>query len=355
MIDFLIERYGAKKVSEEYVRVKDIEVGMMPRRLKEEWVKQLVETIEAGRNLPPVRVVRKRGGKYELLDGFHRLEAYRRSEVLMIPAEVWKVDEEYIPAVKIAFNLEHGLPLTREEKFENFKIMAEKYKEWSNHDFAEALGVSVRTIERWKQKLGLSQEIRKLTEEDKKKIVEMAEEGHSTREIARELGISQPRVIQILEETSKEERVGGDDGGDKDRHLADLINSEPIVHKSEDKEVKDEQEEIIFNFGDEEVVDELDDEEDDLEEIEREVREGLKNADTAEGESKKKGEKLFRVLDDALKVMSLEHYYEALKEYVNEELTVTEKHILAERIRLLIPRFHEFIGFLISGGVRREG
>ena len=44
------------------------------------------------------------------------------------------------------------------------------------------------------------EEIFDLTEEDKKKIVEMAQEGHGPREIARELGVSHPRVIQILEE-----------------------------------------------------------------------------------------------------------------------------------------------------------
>ena len=227
MIDTLSERYGARKIGEEYIKIKDIEVGMMPRRLNKDWVKNLVELVEAGRSLPPIRVARKKGGKYELLDGFHRLEAYRKSEVLMIPAEIWEVDEQYIYPLKVAFNLEHGLPFTKEEKISVFMKMYRDFPDWRIKDFADALGVSERTISEWKKKLGLTQNNQKLTKEDKVKITEMAREGYSTRKIAQELGISQPRVVQILNESSHESKE--EDASDKERSSSDLITSEGEV------------------------------------------------------------------------------------------------------------------------------
>ena len=342
MISSLFERYGAHKVDEEYINIKDIEVGMMPRKLKEEWVKNLVELVEAGNSLPPIRVARKRGGKYELLDGFHRLEAYRRSEALMIPAEIWSVDEEYIPAVKIAFNLEHGLPLTREEKFENFKVMVQKYRDWSNRDFAEALCVGVRTIERWKQKLGLSQEIRKLTEEDKKKIVEMAEEGHGPREIAREFGVAPSRVVKILETADHEKEKNLTIV--HNRQMADMNNSETTVHKPEK----------------EEVILDLTEEDDDLEELEREVIEEIEREKNTVIKVERTGEKLYKMLDELLNEISSPEKYEAMKDYVKQNITVIERQLLAEHLRMLLPRFHDFIGFLISkggvtSGIQRNG
>ena len=62
---------------------------------------------------------------------------------------------------------------------------------------------------------------------DDEEIVEMAEEGRSTREIARELGVDQKRVVQIMKE-QKEKKVTSEE----DRQMADLLSSEPDAHNS---------------------------------------------------------------------------------------------------------------------------
>ncbi len=298
MTDILSERYGARKIDEEYIKIKDIEIGLMPRDLKKDWVKHLVDIIDAGKKLPPVRVVRKRSEKYELLDGFHRLEAYRKSEVLMIPAEIWEVDEQYIYPLKVAFNLEHGLPFTKEEKISVFMKMYRDFPDWRIKDFAEALGVSERTISEWKKKLGLTQNNRKLTEEDKTKITEMAREGYSTRKIAQELGISQPRVVQILNELSHENKK--EEGtGDKERSSSALITND---------------EEVIFDF-----------EEDDVD-----LEEDIPDEPVYDYQKQniiRKAEYGWRRLEEFLKAFSKLHpeLYEPMKQFHSEVLDTTRR------------------------------
>lgn len=89
---------------------------------------------------------------------------------------------------------------------------------------------------------------------DDEEIVEMAEEGHGPREIAREFGVDHAHVIRILKEQKEKNLTGGDKG-----HLAPVTNSETTIHKPED----------------EEVILDLSEEDDDLEELEREVIEEI--------------------------------------------------------------------------------
>ena len=82
----------------------------------------------------------------------------------------------------------------------------------------------------------------------------MAEEGHGPREIAREFGIDPSRVVQITKEQKEKEITNVEEG-----NFAHLTDSETTTHKSED----------------EEVILDLSEDEDDLEELEREVREEI--------------------------------------------------------------------------------
>lgn len=91
---------------------------------------------------------------------------------------------------------------------------------------------------------------------DDEEIVEMAEEGHGPREIAREFGVAPSRVVKILETADHEKEKNLTIV--HNRQMADMNNSEPTIHKLED-------EEVILDLS----------EEDDLEELEREVIEEI--------------------------------------------------------------------------------
>lgn len=56
---------------------------------------------------------------------------------------------------------------------------------------------------RWCRRLGIEPKTRKLSEEDKRKIVALYKEGYTQQEIAEMMGVSHQRISQILEECKK--------------------------------------------------------------------------------------------------------------------------------------------------------
>jgi|GEM_PF-4958864 len=100
---------------------------------------------------------------------------------------------------------------------------------------------------------------------DDEEIVEMAKEGHGPREIAREFGIDPSRVVQITKEQKEKAITNVEEG-----QMAPLNNSETTIHKSND-------EEVILDLSEEDDLEEL--EKEVIEEIEQENRAGEKNSE----------------------------------------------------------------------------
>jgi uncharacterized ParB-like nuclease family protein len=104
-------------MSVSYLNPEDIQTkGMQVRaKLSEETVKEYCEAMAGGAKFPPVTVYRDDSG-YWLADGFHRLEAWKRTGVQKIKAEVREGGR--IEALKFAFtaNCTHGLRPTNEDK-----------------------------------------------------------------------------------------------------------------------------------------------------------------------------------------------------------------------------------------------
>jgi len=185
----------------------EVEQGIYPRfRTSEETVEQYRDAMEQGEQFPPIEVAYHRG-RFILLDGFHRVAAYRRlfeeqkemdstKIVPTFPARIHEVKSElelYILAVR--FNTRHGLPLSREEK----RQFARKLYEMGLHDLKEiarVLAVSVRTLYRWLD--DLLKQSREERDRLKERAVQLREEGYSLREIADELGVPRSTVERWL-------------------------------------------------------------------------------------------------------------------------------------------------------------
>ncbi len=78
-------------------------------------VTKLMREMQAGEKLPPVRVALVDGGHY-LVDGFHRLEAHRRSQEQHIEALVAPMNlKQALEEARLA-NTRHGKSLTRADR-----------------------------------------------------------------------------------------------------------------------------------------------------------------------------------------------------------------------------------------------
>lgn len=114
------------------VQIADIErrsALQMRHGLNEEHIEHdLRPKIRDGVTLKPIRLVRLIDGTLLLVDGFHRIEAYSREDILGIEAEIIDGDEERALDEAMAANDDHGLPLTNEDKARKLQIMVGKYE-----------------------------------------------------------------------------------------------------------------------------------------------------------------------------------------------------------------------------------
>lgn len=109
-----------KKLEEiKKLKIKDIELddNLYPRQGFNGMTAMIYSNnIKGGAIFPPVLVAEIRG-KYYLIDGKHRLEAYKKLEVKEVEAKIlfgMTREELFLEAVKT--NLTHGFPLTRGDK-----------------------------------------------------------------------------------------------------------------------------------------------------------------------------------------------------------------------------------------------
>ena len=86
----------------------------------------------------------------ELIDGLHRLEAYKRTNLLTILVQVWKCPKENRTALKIHLNSAHGKQLSRREKQESYFNLIQENPEITDEQAAKVFAVTERTIRNWK-------------------------------------------------------------------------------------------------------------------------------------------------------------------------------------------------------------
>lgn len=128
------------------IRVEDIEVlaDIQPRAnsLNQEHVGDLLEALELGAELPAVVVYLTPDDRYVLSEGFHRHEAYRRSNRGSVPVEVRRGNYEDAKLNAMASNQAAALKRTREDKRRAVEEVMKMKPHWSDRQLAQFVGVS---------------------------------------------------------------------------------------------------------------------------------------------------------------------------------------------------------------------
>jgi hypothetical protein len=163
-----------------------------------ERIKEFVENMECGETFPPVKVAKdETTGFYVLLDGKHRIEAYKLRGVDKILVYIFPVKKEHWLMTAARFNSKSSKPLTPEEIKQ---IIMQSWKNGINDtdEIAREMGRTVRYIEMILKPL--RDDERNKREE---KILELRQQGMSTRKIAAEIGLSPSRLSRKLNSNDK--------------------------------------------------------------------------------------------------------------------------------------------------------
>ncbi|MCM8557674.1 ParB/RepB/Spo0J family partition protein [Sphingomicrobium sediminis] len=116
-------------------------------------ITEMAKVVSGGGRLDPMTVV-SFGPRYVLLDGHHRLAAYREANFSgAIPVEVLDCDKEGLDRIKWAMaesskrNIKDKLPMSKDDKQDNaWRITVAQGLELSKRELHETCGVSERSI-----------------------------------------------------------------------------------------------------------------------------------------------------------------------------------------------------------------
>ncbi|MBW2569224.1 MAG: ParB N-terminal domain-containing protein [Deltaproteobacteria bacterium] len=176
--------------------------GIYPRfRTDPDRIRLFAEQIECGAHFPPIKVV-QHDGFCVLLDGCHRLEAYKQLEKPKIPVEVWKIEQKHWRLAAARFNNISSKPLSRQELQKTICDAWEIDGLRDIHEIAHELNCSERYVRKI-LKPDRDAEKEKLKEE----IALLKTAGLSEREIARK--VNKPRTtVQNIALTLKQKNKG---------------------------------------------------------------------------------------------------------------------------------------------------
>lgn len=116
--------------------------------LSADTIHDYVDALVDGVELPPVVVVVDEAGVYWLVDGWHRLEAHRRTQRKTIRCDVRQGDRRAAVLAAAGANLTHGLRRTPADKRRAVGLLLAdpEWAEWSDRAIAEHCGVSHRFV-----------------------------------------------------------------------------------------------------------------------------------------------------------------------------------------------------------------
>lgn len=139
--------------------------GTQPReRLDDNYINELVESLQDGATLPPVDVMYD-GERYWLYDGFHRLAAHKAINRVTILARVHQGDQAAAQWESYAANQSHGLRRSPGDKERAIRAALKHPNgaKMSDSLIAKHLGVSNKTVTRYREMMESAWEIPKLT------------------------------------------------------------------------------------------------------------------------------------------------------------------------------------------------
>jgi uncharacterized ParB-like nuclease family protein len=140
--------------------------GTQPRGMTDPaTVAAYAEALELGAEFPPVDVMFD-GEDYWLYDGYHRVAAYTQQQRWQVPAIVHQGTQTDAQWASYGVNQAHGLRRSTEDKERAIKaaLRHPNAAALSNLAIAKHLGVSDKTVEKYRQQLVASSEIPKIAE-----------------------------------------------------------------------------------------------------------------------------------------------------------------------------------------------
>jgi len=334
----------------EYVKIADIVIdsNIYPRETPDNAkIAEYKELIDDGVKFPPI-VVNKR--TMHLIDGYHRYRAYKSLGLLDIETELIDIPENMEWLEAIYRNTKHGIPLKRKEVKElfkkYFKLLDGKV---DTEMLAEKLGVARPTIYRWineleeKEGKKVEKETHKLSDEDKQKIVEMYETGNYTKdEIAQKFEIHPTHINNIVKEHRKFSNENSL------RNLSDELTQDNKDVKPHADDNIEKLREMLEEKGFGIVEADQPDDEVDYEADEFDEEEGGDNEEIFTRDPEKIGKIFEKKLNDCLNIMADDTAIELFVEYARRQIPQYGL-VMAESIRVTIPRFHMLIGKLLEG------
>ena len=174
------------------VDMADIVVGYSPRRdrLDDNHVCALLEVID---QLPPIVIDKE---TMLVIDGIHRLEAYRRASRTVIPAILFSGDETEALACAIRANVGHGKPLTLGERQAAAGTLLTRCPERSDRWIAQVCALSHSTVGAIRKAVAVKAVPARVGRDGRSRAVTPAAtpDGNSQRKGTRALNLHQDRL-----------------------------------------------------------------------------------------------------------------------------------------------------------------
>ena len=149
------------------------------------------ELLECETKFPPLKVV-KENGSYVLLDGFHRMEAYKRTGRCSVETELWDVSRCHARMASARFNNNSSKPLSAGELQQVIIDAYQKDGIKNTDEIAREVACSERYVRKTLQPIR-----DKERKELETKVKKLMNDGSSQREIAKKVGVSQSNIYDM--------------------------------------------------------------------------------------------------------------------------------------------------------------
>ena len=188
-------------------KIKDIYIDddIYPRINKSnKTIEAYIESLKAGAKFPPIEVQKINNEGTEqiiLLDGLHRLEAYKESKIDEIDVIFWKEDilnkKEYLNDLRLRaanLNIQHGDRLSHEDMKQTSRKIAtdDPEKKYTEQKIADQLGIPQQTVHDWIADIRANQ-----TASRNNIIYRLAFLGWTQDEIAEKTGLTSRTIREI--------------------------------------------------------------------------------------------------------------------------------------------------------------